>query len=240
MMVQASAPYNSVDYLICKKAIALKTRIKSYSMKRFISEIGISKSSMVNFLQALEVKKFSHFKEVMYSEWMLAYLDMTKQQQTIMGDEFPQEVQAFVNLLKSKQRVLILGDGNRFALAIYQKALLCLGIELEIPIYLGSEERVVADFELDGIDLVILVSLHETYASFLENRTLFYQGSEYLTMAIKPEVCFMGVLGQNNAQTILDIPISEGMASKRIGDLVAFFEATCLALLQQAPLDELF
>lgn len=47
MMIQNSSPVDSVDYLISKKSIELKDKIKNYTLNRFIDEIGVSKTSMV-------------------------------------------------------------------------------------------------------------------------------------------------------------------------------------------------
>ena len=76
MMIQNSSPVDSVEYLISKKTLELKDKIKDYTLNRFIEEIGISKTSMVRYLKNINIHKFTYFKNILYEEYMHAKIDM--------------------------------------------------------------------------------------------------------------------------------------------------------------------
>lgn len=138
MMIQNSSSKESVEYLISKKIMELKGNIKDYTLNRFIEEVGVSKTSMVRYLKNININKFSYFKNVMYEEYMHAEVDMKKMKKVIKNN-FPHiQTQIFKKIMVCK-RIVILGDGNRFALLLCQKALTYLGYPCEIPVYLGSE-----------------------------------------------------------------------------------------------------
>ena len=161
MMIQNSCPKDSVDYLISEKIMELKGSIKDYTLNRFISEIGISKTSMVRYLKNINISRFSYFKNVMYEEYMHTEVDMKEMKKTLKNNFPLAQTIIFDKIMKCK-RIVVLGDGNRYSLLVCQKALTYLGYPCEIPIYLGSEEEIIDQLQLSGNDLVIIVSLHES------------------------------------------------------------------------------
>lgn len=227
MMVQNSSPVDSVDYLISKKSIELKDRIKYYSLNRFIEEIGVSKTSLVRYLKRIGINKFTHFKEIMYDEYMHAYVDMRCIKKNIKKDFTKKEKEFALKLMKC-QRVIILGDGNRFALSLAQKALTYLNVLCEIPVYLGSEETVIKEYGLTENDLVILVSLHESLDSFLLNRSIFYRDAKYLRFVTKTRLAFIGVTGHNqNDELYFEYNIDETDFAQKIAALDRLFMNAC-------------
>lgn len=120
------------------------------------------------------------------------------------------------------KRIVILGDGNRFALLLCQKALTYLGYPCEIPVYLGSEEEIIDQFHLKEDDLVIIVSLHETYDDFCTNRSVFYQNANYLDVKIKPKIGFIGVAPKDN-HLYFNYNINQESFDKSMNELQVFF-----------------
>lgn len=227
MMVQNSSPVDSVDYLISKRAIELKDRIKNYSLNKFIDEIGVSKTSLVRYLKRIGITKFVHFKEIMYNEYMLAHVDMCAKKKNLKKD-FTNKEKEFAEKLMKCNRVIILGDGNRFALSLVQKALIYYNISCEIPVYLGSEEVVIEEYGLTEDDLVILVSLHESFDSFLLNRSLFYRDTKYLRFITKTKLAFIGVSGYNQSKDLyFEYNINEKDFALKIAELEKLFMNAC-------------
>ena len=221
MMIQNSSSKESVEYLISKKIMELKGNIKDYTLNRFIEEVGVSKTSMVRYLKNININKFSYFKNVMYEEYMHAEVDMKKMKKVIKNN-FPHiQTQIFKKIMVCK-RIVILGDGNRFALLLCQKALTYLGYPCEIPVYLGSEEEIIDQFHLKEDDLVIIVSLHETYDDFCTNRSVFYQNANYLDVNIKPKIGFIGVAPKDN-HLYFNYNINQESFDKSMNELQVFF-----------------
>lgn len=221
MMIQNSSSKESVEYLISKKIMELKGNIKDYTLNRFIEEVGVSKTSMVRYLKNININKFSYFKNVMYEEYMHAEVDMKKMKKVIKNN-FPHiQTQIFKKIMVCK-RIVILGDGNRFALLLCQKALTYLGYPCEIPVYLGSEEEIIDQFHLKEDDLVIIVSLHETYDDFCTNRPVFYQNANYLDVKIKPKIGFIGVAPKDN-HLYFNYNINQESFDKSMNELQVFF-----------------
>lgn len=221
MMIQNSSTKDSVDYLISKKVMELKDDIKNYTLNRFINEIGISKTSMVRYLKSININKFSYFKNVMYEEYMHTEVDMKKMKKTLKNNFPSSQTQIFEKIMKCK-RIVILGDGNRFSLLVCQKALTYLGYLCEIPVYLGSEEEIIEQLQLTEDDLVIIVSLHESYDDFCTNRSFFYQSVNYLDIKIKPKIGFIGVAPKRN-NLYFDYNINQNSFDKSMNDLQIFF-----------------
>lgn len=221
MMIQNSSSKESVEYLISKKIMELKGNIKDYTLNRFIEEVGVSKTSMVRYLKNININKFSYFKNVMYEEYMHAEVDMKKMKKVIKNN-FPHiQTQIFKKIMVCK-RIVILGDGNRFALLLCQEALTYLGYPCEIPVYLGSEEEIIDQFHLKEDDLVIIVSLHETYDDFCTNRSVFYLNANYLDVKIKPKIGFIGVAPKDN-HLYFNYNINQESFDKSMNELQVFF-----------------
>lgn len=221
MMIQNSSSKESVEYSISKKIMELKGNIKDYTLNRFIEEVGVSKTSMVRYLKNININKFSYFKNVMYEEYMHAEVDMKKMKKVIKNN-FPHiQTQIFKKIMVCK-RIVILGDGNRFALLLCQKALTYLGYPCEIPVYLGSEEEIIDQFHLKEDDLVLIVSLHETYDDFCTNRSVFCQNANYLDVKIKPKIGFIGVAPKDN-HLYFNYNINQESFDKSMNELQVFF-----------------
>ena len=200
MMIQNSSSKESVEYLISKKIMELKGNIKDYTLNRFIEEVGVSKTSMVRYLKNINMKKMKK----------------------VIKNNFPHiQTQIFKKIMVCK-RIVILGDGNRFALLLCQKALTYLGYPCEIPVYLGSEEEIIDQFHLKEDDLVIIVSLHETYDDFCTNRSVFYQNANYLDVKIKPKIGFIGVAPKDN-HLYFNYNINQESFDKSMNELQVFF-----------------
>lgn len=223
MMIQNSSPVDSVEYLISKKTIELKDKIKDYTLNRFIDEIGVSKTSMVRYLKSIQIHKFTYFKKIMYEEYRHAEVDMRLAKQTLHISFQKKEKDIFEKIMKC-QRILILGDGNRFSLLLYQKGLTYLNYPCEIPVYLGSEEEIIEEYHLTENDLVIVVSLHETYDNFLANRAIFYRDAKYLELKSKAKIGFIGVSQPfDNENLYFEYDIPEENFDLRVVKLQEFF-----------------
>jgi len=221
MMIQNSSSKESVDYLISKKIMELKGSIKDYTLNRFIDEVGVSKTSMVRYLKNININKFSYFKNIMYEEYMHAEVDLKKMRKTIKNNFSYEQTQIFKKIMACR-RIVILGDGNRFSLLVCQKALTYLGYSCEIPVYLGSEEEIIDQLQLKEEDLVIIVSLHETYDDFCTNRSVFYQNANYLDVKIKPKIGFIGMSYKNN-NLYFSYNTAKDSFDKNINELQVFF-----------------
>lgn len=223
MMIQNSSPVDSVDYLVSKKTLELKDKIKDYSLNDFINEIGISKTSMVRYLKNINIHKFTYFKNIMYEEYMHAEVDLRSIKQN-MQLSLSKEQKIICEKIMSCKRIIILGDGNRFSLLIFQKALTYLGYPCEIPVYLGSEEMVINDHDLTEDDLVIIISLHESYNNFCTNRSIFYRDARYLDMKTNIRIGFIGILdGIQNENLYFEYGISKASFTNRITEMLDIF-----------------
>lgn len=193
MMIQNASPVDSVDYLISKKTIELKNNIKSYTLNRFIDEIGVSRTSMVRYLKNINIHKFTYYKNIMHDEYMHidVIMRLSKQDEQLNLTKKEKEL---CKKIGSCQRILILGDGNRFSLLPFQQAMTYLGHSCEIPVYLGSEETVIEEHNLTEKDLVIIINLQETYIQFCTNRSMFYKDAKYLEIQTNAKVGYIGML----------------------------------------------
>ncbi len=227
MMVQNSSPVGSVDYLISKKILELKGKITDYTLNQFIEEIGISKTSMMRYLKHLQIHQFRRFKQIMYNEYMNTLVDLKKDKES-PHNELTVEVKKVLNEVLKCHRIIILGDGNRFSLLLYQKALIYLGIPCEIPVYLGSEEECISEYECHTNDLIIIVSLHETFTDFLTNRTLFYHDPQYLLVKTNAKIGFVGLCDtQDNPELCFSYAISKESFDIRVAQLQKLFLDVC-------------
>ncbi|MFV0393296.1 MAG: hypothetical protein ACK5LC_02710 [Coprobacillaceae bacterium] len=241
MMVQNSSPVDSVDYLISKKVMLLKSNIKNYTLERFIEELGVSRTSMVRYMKNIGIQRFSRFKAVMYDECMKAYVDFKRMKEDIKDKQFSAESKELAKHLMQSKKVVLLGDGNRYSLILFQKAFTYLGIDTEIPVYLGSEEEVINNHKLTKDDLAILISLHESYESFLENRASFYLDGNFLEIETKANIGFIGLEGTyHNEHLLFEYKIEQNTFDRIIKDIVKLMQEAMLVILQQSNLDILF
>ena len=223
MMIQNSSPVDSVEYLISKKTLELKDKIKESTLNRFIEEIGISKTSMVRYLKNINIHKFTYFKNILYEEYMHAKIDMihVKQHTNIILSE---EEKNICEKIQKCNKILILGDGNRFSLMIVQKLFIYLGHPCVIPVYLGSEEQIIKEHNMSNDDLVIIVSLHESYNHFCTNRSIFYRDAKYLDVHAKTRIGFVGISEvQKNDHLYFEYSISDDTFDKKMDQLQKIF-----------------
>ncbi|MCB6695832.1 hypothetical protein [Thomasclavelia ramosa] len=68
MMAQSANKRGSVEYQISKKTLMLGNRIKDYSLEMFIKEAGVSKTSLMRYLNSLGVNTFTSFREIITLE----------------------------------------------------------------------------------------------------------------------------------------------------------------------------
>lgn len=232
MMIQNSSPIDSVDYLISKKTLELKGKIKDYSLNDFIEEIGISKASMVRYLKNINIYKFTYFKNIMYEEYMHAEVDLRSIKQKKQLALSKEEIDICKKIILCK-RIIILGDGNRFSLLLFQKALTYLGHPCEIPVYLGSEEDILDKYDLSQDDLVVIISLHESYNHFCTNRSIFYRDARYLEVKTRARMGFIGILdGIKNENLYFEYGIGKDEFTNRIMELQNIFSKITYYLLK--------
>ncbi|WP_296877840.1 hypothetical protein [Thomasclavelia sp.] len=192
MMIQAANQIGNIDYQISKTALKLGVVIENYTLERFIHEAGVSKTSLMRYLQKLGVKTFTEFKKIVSLESAKGLASLKADKEKRRETKFDDDVVLFGKIILAAKHILILGDGNCFGLMLYLKAFIHLGIDIEIPIYLGKEENVFSEYNMDEDDLIIFISLHETYESFLNNRSYFYQSAKYYQLKSLSKVAFVG------------------------------------------------
>lgn len=233
LMIQSASKYGSVDYQICKSVLRLGKNIEKYTIDRFVREIGVSKTSLIRYLDNLGVNTFSLFKEVVVLE-SIKGLTALEQKKDASQKQFDSTVINLAYLISEANRILILGDGNCFGLILYLKGFIHLGIDMEIPIYLGKEETVFKEYDLKDDDLVIFVSLHETFESFLNSRTVYYNDIKYFQFDCPSKVVFIGEIDFSKT-CLVDYQISietDGPLYYRKARLERLFEdmLSCLCL----------
>lgn len=192
MMAQSANKRGSVEYQISKKALLLGNRINNYSLEMFIKEAGVSKTSLMRYLASLGVNTFTSFREIIALESVKGITSLEIVKTTCREEQLDKKAIALAKLIKGAKRVIVLGDGNSFGLMLYMKGFIHLGIDFEIPIYLGKEEDVFDEYALTSTDLVIFISLHETFRSFLDHRTMFYKDVQYFKLESPCPVAFVG------------------------------------------------
>lgn len=228
MMAQSANKLGSVEYQISKKTLMLGDRIKDYSLEMFIKEAGVSKTSLMRYLNSLGVNTFTSFREIITLESIKGITALETIKYSYKEDMIDKQAIKLGEIIKKSKRVIVLGDGNCFSLMIYMKGFIHLGIDFEIPIYLGKEEDVFSEYNLSSTDLVIFISLHETFRSFLDHRTVFYKDVKYFRFNCPAKVAFIGEvdLGQ---EMIGDYQVSiaiDGPIYMRKMRLDKFFEET--------------
>lgn len=95
-------------------------------------------------------------------------------------------------------------------------------VKVGAAVYLGSEEEIIDQLHLKEDDLVIIVSLHETYDDFCTNRSVFYQNANYLDVKIKPKIGFIGVAPKDNP-LYFNYNINQESFDKSMNELQVFF-----------------
>lgn len=192
MMSQSASKRGSVEYQISKKTLMLGDKIKNYSLEMFIKEAGVSKTSLMRYLNSLGVNKFASFKEVITLESIKGITALETMKYSYKEKVLDKQAIELGKVIKQANRVIVLGDGNCFSLMIYMKGFIHLGIDFEVPIYLGEEEEVFSEYNLSSDDLVIFISLHENFQSFLNHRTIFYKDIKYFSFNCPAKVAFIG------------------------------------------------
>ena len=226
MMAQSANKRGSVEYQISKKTLMLGNRIKDYSLEMFIKEAGVSKTSLMRYLNSLGVNTFTSFREIITLESIKGITALETIKYNYKEEQLDKQAVKLGKIIKEAKRVIVLGDGNCFSLMIYMNAFIHLGIDFEIPIYLGKEEDIFDEYALSKDDLVIFISLHETFRSFLDHRTMFYKDVRYFQFNCPCRVAFVGEvdLGQeplSEYQFIVDI---DGLIYERKMRLDKLFE----------------
>lgn len=238
LMVLNSCDNESIDYLISKRTLELRTSIKKYSLEDFIEEIGVSKTSMIRYLKKIGIDKFTRYKEIVYEESIKTYIDMKFFKDSIVDQNISKNSLILNKKIKHKKRIFILGDGNRYSLILYQKVLTYLGLFSEIPVYLGSEEEIMRRYDVGKDDLVIIISLHEPYDTFLSNRTLFYRDGKYLNLILDCDIGFIGMASQYVHEDLsFVIYINENSFDQRINELAKLFHDLFLVRVRESSID---
>lgn len=233
MMIQNSSPIQSVDYLISKKIMSVKSNITYYTLEEFIEEVGISRASMVRYMKEIGIHRFSRFKSIMYDECMQTYYELKSKQTSNIDHVFTENVKTLAYALQKANRVLILGDGNKYSLLHYQKRLSFLGIDIEIPVYLGNEEEIIESYHLTSKDLVLFISLCESYESFLENRSIFYLEGDYLEINTVAQIGFIGLESVRKQNGInFEINVKKDSFDNVLAQMIHCFEEAKLFLTQ--------
>lgn len=214
MMAQSANKRGSIEYQISKKALMLGNRLKDYSLEMFIKEVGVSKTSLMRYLNSLGVNTFTSFREIITLESIKGITALETIKYSYKEDRIDRQAIKLGEIIKRSKRVIVLGDGNCFSLMIYMKGFIHLGIDFEIPIYLGKEEDVFSEYNLSSSDLVIFISLHETFRSFLDHRTVFYKDVKYFEYNCLAKVAFIGevdlgqeMIGDYQVSIAIDGPI---------------------------------
>ena len=228
MMIQSAEPRGSVDYQISKKSLMLGNKIKDYSLEQFIREAGVSKTSLMRYLNRLGVNTFTAFREVIALESIKGIMALELNKKLCKEEMLDTQAIALAKLISFAKRVIVLGDGNCFSLMIYMKGLIYLGVDFEIPIYLGKEEDVFTEYNLTSEDLVIFISLHETFGSFLNQRTIFYNDIKYFKLNCPSPIVFIGKvdLGQKKISDHQFVIATDGPLYQRKLYLNKLFEET--------------
>ncbi|MEG0275857.1 MAG: hypothetical protein RR630_02410 [Coprobacillus sp.] len=239
LMVLNSCDNESIDYLISKRTLELRTSIKKYSLDSFIEEIGVSKTSMIRYLKKIGIDRFTRYKEVIYEESIKTYVDMKYLKENITHQKISKDSFILYKKIEGKKRIFILGDGNRFSLILYQKALIYLGVFIEIPVYIGSEEDIMSCYNIGNDDLVIIVSLHEPYDTFLSNRTLFYREGRYLNFMSNCDVGFIGMPSHYLHEDLsFALYIKEDYFDQKLIEFIKLFHDLSLVKMKESDIDD--
>lgn len=72
--------------------------------------------------------------------------------------------------------------------------------------------------------MVIIVSLHESYDSFLLNRSLFYKSAHFLEMKSHSKIAFVGEMDNHENDLYFTYPINDKDFNQKISSLVFMFD----------------
>ena len=128
MMAQSANKRGSVEYQISKKTLMLGNRIKDYSLEMFIKEAGVSKTSLMRYLNSLGVNTFTSFREIITLESIKGITALETIKYNYKEEQLDKQAVKLGKIIKEAKRVIVLGDGNCFSLMIYMKAFIHLGI----------------------------------------------------------------------------------------------------------------
>ena len=160
----------------------------------------------MRYLNSLGVNTFTSFREIITLESIKGITALETIKYNYKEEQLDKQAVKLGKIIKEAKRVIVLGDGNCFSLMIYMKAF--------------------DEYALSKDDLVIFISLHETFRSFLDHRTMFYKDVRYFQFNCPCRVAFVGEvdLGQeplSEYQFIVDI---DGLIYERKMRLDKLFE----------------
>ena len=120
----------------------LKVAIYFIAVLTILAELGVSKTSLMRYLNSLGVNTFTSFREIITLESIKGITALETIKYNYKEEQLDKQAVKLGKIIKEAKRVIVLGGGNCFSLMIYMKAFIHLGIDFEIPIYLGKEEDI--------------------------------------------------------------------------------------------------
>lgn len=168
--IYARSDYQSNNQRIAQKIFELQDQIDEYSLKEFIGEAKVSKSSVQRFLQEIGAKEFKTFKRGLYLEFF-RFHNRLNHHPIQMQDEVIAEIN---RQIKKADRVFVIGDTS--IINIFKLYLPYILIK-KYPIYIINHLNV--NHDLDAVyhfsenDYIIHGSLTSSYETLKENSELY-------------------------------------------------------------------
>lgn len=167
--VYANSPYESCNQIICKKIFTLKEEIALFSLKDFMKEACVSKSTMQRFLALIGLKEFKVLKTTLYTEFLRfkIRINFNKSSKT---DE---DLQTFLQAIKSAKRILVLGDANiRNIFELYLPYLLIEQYDIYFYQSLFFDPEEFESYALSEQDVIVYGSLTSSLEELREQSSL--------------------------------------------------------------------
>ncbi len=197
LMNKATRKVGSVEYQISKKLLQLGVHIKDYKLTDFIKETGVSKMSVMRYMEMLHITSFSTLKEHLVSESLdvIHVLESTKKH--YINTNFDKHVIKIAKMMKTARRVFVVGDINRYGIMGYTKALMQLGIDIDVPVFFQNEEVFSEEYQVTDQDLMIFINIDESYEHIVYQRLMIYQDPKFYDISCPTKSVFIGQYEKN-------------------------------------------
>lgn len=193
ILLQATANVESIEYQIAYHALSytVQQKIEKATFAIFLKDLNMSKSSCLRVIKNLGCSTYKRFTATLYAEYLQIYQNLKtikKKEQVIHKDS-----RLLAELLIQHNKIVILGNNNdRFSLLPFMVFLICLEIDITIPVYYKTEEEIGKEYQLQENDLVIIICLNKTIETFMGERVWYYEDSKYLVLETKATTLCIG------------------------------------------------
>lgn len=238
ILIQSVYDVSSIEYQISKKALFLNKKILNFSLKEFIEELGVSKSTFSRFLKKLEIQKYSYFQDILYIETIQTMQNIQEMKEKDNHYHIKDSNKLYKKIKEARKTLILGANSHQFALLEYIKLLIFLDIDIELPVYYTSEDILLQQYQLDQNDLIIQIGLTEKASDYMDLRITYYVQPQYYKLHTSAYIFYIGKTGLFKSEYIDDeITISShNSISDQLNVLTRLFENVIYLMLKEHSL----